>query len=196
MRNIIIIFGRIAWNKILSLLIVAVILSACSTRKYAYYFGKYSTQTSVSKKTTNSKYLDSLTVFNKVNIESSPLALQREVVDANISDKVVLATKETKTLDKRESSEVLDQNGSGKKLLAYIKKTEPSDDSKLEGDKKKNGFAVIGFILSLGGLVFFPLAYVGILFSAIKTIGRYRTISIAICTPVCNQQCTHVLSYL
>ena len=163
---------------LLFIISVSVIYLACSAKKHPYYFSAYSIKSTpfIYDTISNATILDEMTR----NWPSCSAALQ-ESPSESIS-KEYYSFEGKKFLDFREnvSSPNLDNSGVARQQLRENVK---SDDPK-KGDKKKNGFAIAGFIASIIGMLFiaaFPpfLLIIGVILSAIGIKSEKRGLAIA-----------------
>lgn len=161
---------------LLFIISVSVIYLACSAKKHPYYFSAYSIKSSsVFDTISNATILDEMTR----NWPPCSTAL-KEIPSASIS-KEYHSFEGEKFSDFREnvSSPNLDNRGVARQQLRENVK---SDDPK-KGDKKKNGFAIAGFITSIIGMLFIAatpfLLIIGVILSAIGLKSEKRGLAIA-----------------
>lgn len=162
---------------LLFIISVSVIYLACSAKKHPYYFSAYSIKStpSIYDTISNATILDEMTR----NWPPCSTAL-KEIPSASIS-KEYHSFEGEKFSDFREnvSSPNLDNRGVARQQLRENVK---SDDPK-KGDKKKNGFAIAGFITSIIGMLFIAatpfLLIIGVILSAIGLKSEKRGLAIA-----------------
>ena len=162
---------------LLFIISVSVIYLACSAKKHPYYFSAYSIKStpSIYDTISNATILDEMT-------RNWPYCstVLRESPSASIS-KEYHSSEGKKFSDLREnvSSPNLDNRGVARQQLRENVK---SDDPK-KGDKKKNGFAIAGFITSIIGMLFIAatpfLLIIGVILSAIGLKSEKRGLAIA-----------------
>ncbi len=158
--------------KILLFILSACLINlACSTKKYPYYFNSYSLKSASSSYDT---ILNSTTPSGNVASDYSTCSsVPKQNLSASIS-KEFHSVKNQKVLNMGTDislslSPILD-NSKVDELDLGKKKTKRDDTKK--GDKRKNGFAIAGFVTSIIGMIMIlaippPLLMIGVILSAI-----------------------------
>ena len=167
--------------RILTLALV-ICLMACATPKYSYYFDyvKYPPKKDKPEREENTLKLDETALVAShspaVNAVVEP-AVQSQRVEAG---KTALIEKNSKPVYAKPSKKLKQELKSIIKDIKGKEAAEPAISSKPKQDSKKNGFAIAGFVCSLvSWFVLWPLAIVGIIFSAIGLKSERKGLAIA-----------------
>lgn len=162
---------------LLFIISVSVIYLACSAKKHPYYFSAYSIKStpSIYDTISNATILDEMTrnwpYCSTVLRESPSASISKEYHSSE--------GKKFSDLRKNVSSPNLVNSEFDRQQL---RKNVKSDDPK-NGDKKKNGFAIAGFITSIIGMLFIAatpvLLIMGVILSAIGLKSEKRGLAIA-----------------
>lgn len=168
--------------------LLAVGILGCSAPKNYYYFDDV--------KSNPPKASPSIASPDHELIEQTPLRIEPEALSASLEVTPVLAKEDkpadpgisgsaikpevipaTPAMTKREVRKEL------KQAIKSVRKSESVKDVKATAEKKnasKNGFAIAGFVLSLVSLfALWPLAILGVIFSAIGLKSEKRGLAIA-----------------
>lgn len=171
---------------------VAIVLAACSTSKYTYYFDRYSVKNTavLAKDKTGSRSEDIVSEKNPASISevitpSATISAQDQTLMASSSKRFLGQSSNAISTSKVSNSTLAKITKKEKKnLIKSIKEYKTkmaSPDAIKDGDKSKNGFAIAGFVSSLVGLFLAPFVFctVGIVMSAIGLKSEKRKMAIA-----------------
>lgn len=177
-------------KKILLFLMIIAMFAACSTPKYTYYFDRYSVKNTavLAKDKTGSRSEDIVSEKNPASIPevitpSATISAQDQTLMASSSKRILGQSSNTISTSKVSNSTLAKITKKEKKnLMKSIKEYKTkmaSPDAIKEGDKRKNGFAIAGFVSSLVGVFIPPVLVLGIVMSAIGLKSEKRKMAIA-----------------
>jgi PBP1b-binding outer membrane lipoprotein LpoB len=176
-------------KKITSILVGIVLFGSCAP-KYTASFQNYhrtSPQSFSSINNNNGSLSNQNTHESNLESKENPILLASlNNTPVNIIGKPALVVIDSNSITKSNNDSQLDKQASKKEfksnklsIKAAIKEYK-SQSKTSEGEKKKDGFAIAGFISSVVGLfVLWPLCIVGVILSAIGMKSEKRGLAIA-----------------
>lgn len=158
---------------------LAVFCFGCASPKYNYYFDHVKPGTSESQQQANSPGSSSTQVDKgSVSATTELVPANTESVDSSVD---VVPTMKAITIEKPIELSPKAQRKIAK-LQSKLERSSKDSPAPLyaDGDPKKNGWAVAGFVLSLTAwIVLWPLIFLGIIFSAMGLKSQKRGLAIA-----------------
>ena len=148
--------------KKLLVVLTGILFTCCSSPKYTYYFDRYTAQreSSLTKELLEADVNDTFIQKNSIHapeetISNSLVPIPRNVIAENTLEEIpVKSVKMIVMID--DDPKLSPPKITRKDIVKALKefKAKKRSEHKSDGDKKKNGFAIAGFITSIAGLIF------------------------------------------